>query len=148
MRVSTANFGELDIETEDIFTFPQGIPGFEDLRRFVIIQPDPQMPFSYLQSVEQGELSIIMTNPFLFYPDYELQLSDQTQEELGIEQEKDVLVWSTVSIKDQIKDATTNLLAPIIVNVKKKCGKQVILHGTDYITKHRLMQKETRKNEG
>jgi flagellar assembly factor FliW len=148
MRVSTANFGELDIKAEDIFTFSQGIPGFEDLRQFIIIQPDPQLPFSYLQSVEQGELSIIITNPFLFHPDYELQLSDQTQEELGIEEEKDVLVWTTVSIKDQMKDATTNLLAPIIVNVSKKRGKQMILHGSDYTTKHRLMQKETRKSEG
>lgn len=148
MKIITLNFGELDIEKEDIFTFPQGIPGFEDLRQFIIIQPDAKVPFSYLQSVEQGEISIIITNPFLFYKDYELQLSEKTQEQLQIEQEQDVLVWSTVSVKERIKEATINLLAPIIVNVKKKRGKQVILHGSNYQTKHRLIQQELEKSEG
>lgn len=147
MKVQTVNFGELDLENEDVFTFPQGIPGFEELQKFIIIQPDAQMPFSYLQSVEDGEISMIITNPFLFHSDYELQLNEKTLEELHIEQQEDVLVWSTISIKDQIKDATINLLAPIIVNVKQKLGKQIILHGSEYLTKHRLIQEEKPNNK-
>jgi flagellar assembly factor FliW len=148
MIVNTLHFGKLEIVKDDIFTFSQGIPGFESLRQFVIIQPDTEVPFSYLQSVEQGEVSIIITNPFLFYPDYELQLNDKTQEELHIKQEKDVLVWSTVSVIERIQEATINLLAPIVVNVEKKLGKQVILHGSSYITKHRLIREGKTEEEG
>lgn len=148
MKVETVNFGSLEIEQEDVFTFPQGIPGFEELRNFVIIQPDQQVPFSYLQSTEQDDLSILITNPFLFYPDYELKLSDHTQNELHIEQQEDVLIWSTITIKDTIQEATINLLAPIIVNVKEKCGKQIILTNGTYQTKHRLIPEGQTEERG
>lgn len=139
MKVATLNFGELEITKEDIFTFKQGLPGFEDLREFVLIQPDPNVPFSYLQSVNQGEISMIVTSPFLFYPEYDLEVTEQVLQDLKIEQESDVFIWTTISIKDEIQTATINLLAPIVMNVKQKLGRQMILHDSQYQTKHKLI---------
>lgn len=139
MQLTTLQFGELDIEEKDIFTFPQGIPGFEDYRQYVFIQPDEKIPFSHMQSVEEGNLSFVITDPFLFYPDYQFDLPENILEELRVQTVQEVSVWSIVSIPGDLRDATLNLLAPVIVNMNSRQGKQIILHDTMYKTKHKLI---------
>lgn len=147
MQVETLNFGQLNVRDEDIITFKQGLPGFEPLHRWMIVNPDPDLPFSYLQSLDQGEIALIMTDPFNFYPDYELKLTEDVQSELLIEQSSDVLVWSIVSIQDDILTASINLLAPVVINLVHKIGKQIILNDQRYRTKHSLFPEHNQKGE-
>jgi len=139
IQVETPLFGRLEIREEETIHFPGGLPGFEEARQFVIIRPDEDIPFSYMQCVDMPELSFIVTNPFLFCREYEFELPEAVQQELGITDEKELIVWSIVTIKDRLRDATMNLLAPVIVNTKTRIGKQVVLHDTPYTTKHRLI---------
>lgn len=151
MIVNTLSFGELKIEPEDIYDFANGIPGFEENHRFIIVQPDPEMQFCYIQSVEESNLAFLVCNPFIFYTDYDFQLSETNQQELNIENEADVAVWSVVSVDRQSNEVTMNLLAPIVVNIHKKRGKQIILHDSDYKIKHKLsipVSSEKMKAEG
>ncbi len=143
MIVSTLIFGELEIEPQEIYDFPQGIPGFEEFHRFIIVQPEAELQFCYLQSVEESGLALVICNPFLFFKDYDFLLSESNQQELRIAQEEDVVVWSVVTINLQSNKATMNLLAPIVVNITEKCGKQIILHDSEYRTKHELIFPET-----
>lgn len=138
MIIQTLQFGELDVQEESIITFEQGLPGFESLRQFSILTPDPEVPFSFLQSIEDGNVAFVLTNPFLFYPLYEFDLTESIQQQLRVERESDVGVWSIVSIGEEMADSTLNLLAPVIINVKYRLGKQCILHGSGYTTKHPL----------
>lgn len=140
MNITTLQFGELTIAEKEVFTFPQGIPGFEQYVRYMFIQPDMESPFIFLQCVDDGNVALLLTNPFEFFPDYDMELSDSVVTELGIESKEDVAVWSVVSVGVQLEEATLNLLAPIIVNVNTRLGKQVILHGSSYNAKHKLMQ--------
>lgn len=140
MNITTLQFGELTIAEKEVFTFPQGIPGFEQNVSYIFIQPDMESPFIFLQCVDNGDVALLLTNPFEFFPDYDLELSDSVVTELGIESKEDVAVWSVVSVGAQLEEATLNLLAPIIVNVNTRLGKQVILHGSSYNAKHKLMQ--------
>ncbi|HEY0829362.1 MAG TPA: flagellar assembly protein FliW [Bacilli bacterium] len=139
MKLNTLRFGEIETEDEDIIRFPNGIPGFEKLTQFIMIKTDEDLPFSYMQSVDDGDISFIATNPFDFYPNYEFQLSEEVKQELRIQNEEDVMIWSIVSIKEEIVKATLNLLAPVVLNVREGLGKQVILSGTSYQTKHNLI---------
>ena len=139
ITIQTLRFGEIEVKASDIVRFPEGLPGFEELISFVIVKPDPEIPFSFLQSVEDGERAFIIVSPFVFYPDYEFHITDEVERELGFESEQDVLVWNIVSIRESLEDATINLLAPVLLNAKKGLGKQVILHGTDYRVKHKLI---------
>lgn len=152
MEINSLQFGILEIEEKDIYTFPQGIPGFEEYHRYIFIQPEENIPFTSMQSVDEGGLAFILTNPFLFYPDYEFDLSDTIIEELGIEDvSRDAMICSIVSVSRDINDATLNLMAPVIVNTKLRQGKQIILHDSLYKTKHYLdfgKSKETRQNKG
>lgn len=140
MNITTLQFGELTIAEKEVFTFPQGIPGFEQFVNYIFIQPDMESPFIFLQCLDDGNVALLLTNPFEFFPDYDLELSDSVVTELGIESKEDVAVWSVVSVGVQLEEATLNLLAPIIVNVNSRIGKQVILHGSSYNAKNKLMQ--------
>jgi flagellar assembly factor FliW len=142
VKIETRQFGELDIREEDIVKFERGLPGFEQLKRFIFVEPDPDLPFSFLQSVEDADVAFIVTNPFLFYPDYEFELSPSVQEELNIVSERDVAVWSVVTVREKASDATVNLLAPLVVNVKEKRGRQIVLHDSGYGTKHPLFREK------
>jgi flagellar assembly factor FliW len=139
MEISTVRFGDIDIQEIEIINFKQGIPGFEQLQQFVIIRPNLELPFSFLQSVDDGEVAFIVVSPFVFYPEYEFEISEETKQELAIKEETDVLVWNIVSIRESLEDATINLLAPIILNNRDRVGKQIILQGTNYAVKHKLI---------
>lgn len=140
VKVATEVLGEINIQDEAIITFPQGLPGFEELRKFTLINIGDDIPFSYLQSVELGGLAFLVTNPFIFYPEYEFDLNETIKVELDIVKSEDVLLVSMVTIKDELKDATVNLLAPVIINVNTAEGKQIILHDSSYNTKHILVR--------
>jgi flagellar assembly factor FliW len=136
MKLATLRFGEIDVEEEKIIFFPQGVPGFEKESRYIMLQPEESIPFSFMQSVEDGELAFIITNPFLFFPDYQFDLPEPVEEELQVESEADVMIFSIVSVNEQENEFSLNLLAPVVINLSGKLGKQVILHNAGYHTKH------------
>jgi flagellar assembly factor FliW len=140
--------GSIHVEQGDIYSFPHGIPGFEEHKQFVIVQPDPATPFAYLQSTEQSELVLLVTNPFLFYPSYDFEVPDQFAEELRIENREDVAVWCVVTVPEQMEQATVNLLAPILVSVRARVGRQTILTNTVYTTKHALFESDKSGDAG
>lgn len=147
MKIETLNFGEIEIEAEEVIAFPQGIPGYEEMSQFAILHPDKELPFSYLQSVEMGQLCFIIVDPFIFHPAYEFQLPDSVVELLGIEDEQEILVRAIVTSKGELKDATMNLLAPVVINTRSCVAKQVILGNTPYGTKYRLFPQQSDDTE-
>ncbi|NOV00473.1 flagellar assembly protein FliW [Paenibacillus planticolens] len=148
MHISTLFFGELDVQESEVVTFTQGVPGFEGLTKFTLVQPEDSAPFSYIQSVQNGDLSFLVTDPFLFFKEYDIHLSDSLLEELKIETADDVIVWSVVTVNSDFTKFTLNLLAPIIWNVKSKMAKQVILHDSEYNVKHEIVLGEAAQVEG
>lgn len=139
MMLKTKDFGVIEVQEQDMYRFPGGIPGFEDKTTFIMLQAGEDGSFYYLQSVEEESLSFILTDPFFFFKDYEVELSDSMKEELEIEERAAVVVLAVVSVRERISDATVNLLAPVVMNKSKRIGKQIILAGSGYLTKHRLM---------
>ncbi|OCT13152.1 hypothetical protein A8709_20625 [Paenibacillus pectinilyticus] len=143
MLLTTLQFGELTVEEQEIFTFHQGIPGFEDNLRYMFIQPDAESAFFFLQSVDDGDIALVVTNPFMFFPDYDFEIPEGVITEMEIESTDDVAVWSVVTVNKNIQDTSVNLLAPIIVNVNTRVGKQVILHNSSYHAKHKIAPSDT-----
>ncbi|AGA56404.1 hypothetical protein Theco_0157 [Thermobacillus composti KWC4] len=138
MKMETTRFGELEIGGEDIYTFPDGIPGFEQDKRFALVGLEGLDGIACLQCVDRGELSFIVVNPFVFFPDYEFQLPDADAGRLEAEDPGDLSVWAIVTIKDRLETATANLVAPVVLNLRKKLGKQVILVASRLGTRHAL----------
>jgi flagellar assembly factor FliW len=147
MKIETSRFGVIDVQEEDILEFPDGLPGFDEEKRFVLICPEDLEPLCFLQSVRNGELAFIVTNPFPFYPDYEFELSDEVAEQLSIHDPFDVAVYVIISATEGLEQATANLLGPILVNVRERMGKQIILHRSPYKTKHPLFRSGEERSE-
>jgi len=131
----------IEITEEQLIRFEHGIPGFEQLKSFAVLPADDDGTFVHLQSVEEEEVMFLLADPFRFYPNYEFQITQHLQEELQIQEEKDVVVWTIVTVGEKLEDSTLNMLAPIVVNTRLRVGKQVILQETQYHTKHPLVQK-------
>jgi len=140
MKVETAQFGQIEIDEARIYHFNQGIPGFEQATRFVFIDVEEHDSFSYMQSVDVKDLVFIVVDPFEFYKNYEFDLPDLAMAQLQVGSSDKINIRTIVSVREKLEQATTNLVAPIVLNVNKRLGKQVILTSTSYSTRHKLFQ--------
>ena len=126
---------------QKIITFKDGLPGFENHKKFeIIINEDEHNPFHTLKSVDSSELSFIIIDPYIFKPDYDFELKDELAEKLEIQDIKDVSVYSIVTIpSEDYTKITANLLGPLIVNTRNGVAKQIALNDTRYSTKHYIL---------
>ncbi|NIK79341.1 flagellar assembly factor FliW [Paenibacillus castaneae] len=115
-----------------IYQFEQGIPGFEHVNQFILEEVGNDLPMKLMKAVGGQDISLLIASPFLFYPDYEWELSETIKQELNIENEEEVEIWSIITVPLELSKATINLLAPIILNSRTKVGKQHILHDNTY----------------
>ncbi|MFJ7735985.1 flagellar assembly protein FliW [Lysinibacillus sp. NPDC097287] len=127
MKLNTKFLGEVEITEQDILLFEQGLLGLEDEKEFVLLPLDADLPLALLQSIEHVEIGFVIAYPFAFKKDYSFEISEEDREQLQIDKEEDVLTYSIVTMKETIQDSTLNLLAPIIINVSRKQGKQIVL---------------------
>jgi len=127
MQINTEPFGAIEIHEEDVITFPEGIPGFEELRRFTLLSMgEGFVNFFWLQSLDRPEICFVVTDPFVIYNGYEVKLEDADVEFLGITSPDTVLTLAIAVIPEDPKDIRVNLKAPVIINVDKKLGKQIL----------------------
>ena len=142
MKIQTTRFGELEIADSSVITFNKGIPGFEDSQEYVLIPADDkgETPFFFLQSIDREEVNFFLVDPFSFFKEYDVKLEEQMVERLELESPTDALVLTTVTAIGEIKDATTNLKAPLVINNSKQLGMQIVLDNKDYLIKQPLFQ--------
>lgn len=142
MKIQTERFGEVEVADNRVITFHKGIPGFEDYKEYVLFPADEkeETPFFFLQSIEAEEVSFFLVDPFSFFKEYDIKLEEQMVERLELEEPTDAIVLTTVTVKEEIKGATTNLKAPLVINNKKQLGLQIVLNNNDYQIKHPLFQ--------
>lgn len=138
MQIETLRFGTLDISEEDILHFPLGIPGFLHEKEYVLLPHGEESPFSFLQSMKEPSLSFLLVDPFAFYQDYEFKLDEALVQEMSLTEDNPPQVLVIASIKENIKDMTVNLLAPIIFNTLKREARQIILEQSSYSIRHKL----------
>ena len=138
VNLSTNNFGNLNIEKENIITFEQGLLGFEELKQFAIIDLEECLPFEWLVSVEDPIFAFPILNPTLFFSDYKPSLSKDDLISLNIKKEKDVEMFCIVTLDKKPENVTLNLKGPILINMKNKMGKQVVL-AEDYYSLNQLL---------
>lgn len=142
MKLYSKYQGIIEYKEEDVITFPKGLPGFRDLKKYILFSVEENNTFNMLHSIENLEIGLLVISPFLVAKDYEFNIEDNPLEDLKIENEADVLVLNTVCLNNDIKKATVNLKAPIIINNKEKIGEQLILDDEKYLIKQPLLKEE------
>lgn len=147
MLLNTKHFGEIDIDENKIINFREGIPGFENSKKFIVLYDgDEASPFRWLQCVDNGELAFAVVNPFMILNDYDIEIPEETVSNLNIESIEDVMVLSIVVVPDDPSKMTMNLKAPVIINTKNNTGMQVVLDTDMYSVRHYIVE-ELRRQE-
>ncbi len=140
--VRNAEYKVLDLKPENIFTFPEGIPGFEKVKRFVILTHPGEAPFGRLTAVDYN-LCFIVVNPWVIYPEYKADIDDEDLKKIDSPSNEELLILAIVNVPQNPREATMNLAAPLVINVKKGLGRQVILRNyKDYSSKFKIWKDE------
>jgi len=134
--VETKYHGIIEIDESTIITFEEGIPGFPDQKKYVLLPLEQETPFMVLQSTSEAALAFIIINPFDFYQQYEVKLPDATIQKLAVEDPTQVAIYNILTVQSPFEKTTANLQAPLIVNLENKKAKQLILNDSAYKTKH------------
>ena len=133
MKLNTARFGKIEIEENRIFNFVMPIIGFDMLHKFIILDPNKDTLFKWLQSVEDPALAFPIISVSALNLDYTIDLPDNIVETLDIKNVESLLVMNITSIpQDNPKGTTINLLAPLIFNLDNQNAAQVVLSGSGY----------------
>lgn len=132
--------GEIQYEENNVITFNKGIPGLNELKKFILLDLEEYEPFKLLQSLEDDEISLIVTSPYEFFSEYEIKLSEETTKNLNIESPEQVMILTTVTLNSDVKKITTNLQGPIVINTSNNFGEQIILDNSEYKVKSPLIR--------
>lgn len=118
-------------EESKIIKFQEGIPGFENLKEFVLLQ-DEQGSFCYLQSVEQETICFVMVEPYKFKKDYAPNISESYFAKLGGGGSSEFVLYAIVTLGESVEQSTMNLQAPIMIHVERRVGVQAIVENESY----------------
>ncbi|MCI4625392.1 MAG: flagellar assembly protein FliW [Candidatus Magnetoovum sp. WYHC-5] len=123
MRVVTTRFDAVEVDDDKIITFPLGMAGFEDLKRYFLLAHKD--PIKWLQAVDDPDVAFIITEPFGLFPDYSFNVHTSVEEFLEVKSVDDILVFVILSVNEG--KLTANLRAPIVINFKNMRAAQVLL---------------------
>jgi flagellar assembly factor FliW len=125
-------FGECSYRDSEVLEFPWGLPGFGHLRKFVVLQVAGQDGFIWLQSLDDTNVALPLADPWSVFEDYDPHLPHYATAALGIEDPEDFVIMCVVVVTKEAKERTMNLLAPIVINLKTRTGRQVMLENSGY----------------
>jgi len=138
MTIATKAFGSINVDESQKISFPQGLYGFEALKDYVLLDAE-QEPFFWLQSVDSQQIAFILINPFLFRPDYEMNVDNDDLLPIGINDPGNALIFSIVTIPSDGSPMTANLQGPLVINKDNSTGIQAVLSDSRWKTKHDIV---------
>ena len=138
IEVQSSRFGTLTVSAERIITFPRGLLGYPMLTQYALIQAGEENYFFWLQSVEDESLAFVVTDPSIFFKDYEVPVRDETRTELLV---TDTATVQCFVICNKVGEwLTGNLLGPIVVNAENRLAQQVVLTEKKWTTRQPLIR--------
>jgi flagellar assembly factor FliW len=123
VTLDSTRFGAVQIAAESVIEFSNGLIGLGG-SRYALLTSDAGSPFAWLHSMEDADVALPVTNPWLFFSEFAVDLSDGEAERLGVRDPNATDVWVTVRAASRLEDFSANLRAPILVWNGK--GHQVI----------------------
>lgn len=143
-KINTTRFGEIEIDEDKIIKFVESLPGLPKSQNFVLLPHKEESPFMWFQSTELPELAFVVMNPFVCVESFNPQIAVDDLSILGFKKypDSDAMVLGLVSIPEDPKEMTINLIAPILLNLQTKAAKQIVLENEDYPIKYRILTEE------
>jgi flagellar assembly factor FliW len=127
MEVQTTRFGRVEFAAEDVFRFPEGLPGLAGCRDWVILSEGDGPSVAWLQSIQRPEIGLAVVCPRRFVPGYRLRVARRELEPLKLDSPKAALLLAIVTKTERA--LALNLRAPVVINLDRRLGRQVIANG-------------------
>ncbi len=124
IKFETSRFGALEVKEDRIIYFPEGIPGFPEIKRYVLIDYK-DTPLKWLHAIDDPDLAFIVTGPETFSAGYSIKADAATRQYLKIENEEDLAVLLIVRIENG--NIMPNLNGPLFINAGNMTGIQAVL---------------------
>ncbi|MEN6441045.1 MAG: flagellar assembly protein FliW [Syntrophobacter sp.] len=121
MQVNTSRFGNVEIEDSKLITFPWGIPGFEELKSYILLEYK-NGPFQWLQSVEEASVAFVVCPPDVIGLEYKVPASKTGV--IGLEKQEDLLVLNIVSFNRDKGQMRFHVQSPLLFNATTRIGYQ------------------------
>jgi flagellar assembly factor FliW len=140
MIVKSLKLGELEVPEEKLIVMERPILGFENLKRFCLVEIEEMMPFLWLQSIEEPAISFLVVNPVVFFPGYRIEINPKEIAELEVNRVEAVETYVIITLNRMPELITANLQGPVLINTENNLAKQLILVNSNYRVKHSLME--------
>ena len=141
MVIATTRFGQVEIKNEDILTFTEGLLGFADLKKFVLLDDPSDEIFAWLQSCDAGAIAFPLLEPEIFSDNYNVTMSKSDMEALKVKEQKDAHYFSIITIPEDPTQMTANMKAPIVINMKEKLARQCVLQDNNLAIREPIFKK-------
>lgn len=141
MKIRTRFLGEVEINEDDIFVFQDGILGFEESRKFLLLDIPENDSFRVLQDAERESVSFVVADPWKFEAGYDIDIPDEELLKVNIRKQEQLAVLGIVTLSDEFVHSTLNLMAPLVMNTNSRLGRQIVLNSSAYTTRHPLFPK-------
>lgn len=123
--------GPLTVGDEELYDFADGIFGFPEARRFVLVDGGREGLY-WLQSADQSSLAFLLADPFQYHPGYAAELPDADLAHIGVSSPESLMVLTIVTLAKSLDACTANLQAPIAFNTVSRQARQVVLADERY----------------
>ena len=125
--IQTSRFGKVEVSASDLISFPEGILGFNDLTKFVLLDDPTDDIFAWLQSAQEPGIAFPVLEPELFVEKYAPALAKADYEALKMSSMERSRLFCIVTIPEDPTKMTANLKAPVVVNVQERIARQCVL---------------------
>jgi flagellar assembly factor FliW len=134
MKFTTTRFGEIEFPEDVVLQLPDGILGFHDDRRFILLEHNVDgSPFRWFQSLDNADLAFIVVDPMLLDPRYEVEIDRDTAAMIATDAIGDCAIVAIINVPhDNPYKMTANLKAPIVINAANRMGRQLVLRSNIY----------------
>jgi flagellar assembly factor FliW len=127
MKINSTRFGMVVFESEDMVQFPEGLLGLEECRQWVFLADGQNDAVAWMQSVERPDVALAVVSPRRFVPGYRIRVARHELQPLQFDSVKTAEVLIVVGKSE--RSITLNLKAPLVINLDRRLGRQVITNG-------------------
>ena len=145
MKIKTTRFGELEVEKKDILTFKDGLLGYDNLKKYFVVDPGDQTLILWLQSIDDEATAFPIIEPKIFNPEYTVKLLPAELQSLSLENLSDASIYTILTIPSVVTEMSANLKAPVVINNKTKNARQIVLQDSKLEIRS-LIYKDLKRN--
>lgn len=139
--IQTTRFGQVQFQAEDLLTFPEGILGFADLKKFVLLDDPNDDIFAWLQSCNEPGIAFPVLEPELFSTNLKITLAKSDYEALKMQNLERARMFCIITIPDDPTQMTANMKAPIVINMEQKTARQCVLQDNSLAIREPIFSK-------